>query len=128
MRRALAVLVTDTGWVTARPINTAPRGGSEELRETGRALTRRFRGKTFQEILDDLAAPADPLDPLWTRSRGVLDEVVALLRDRTLYLSGATNMRIIRRIPPRCAGAARLDKARLTTCSPAWPRSAASRS
>ncbi len=90
--RALAVLVTDTGWVTARPINSAPRGGSEELRETGRALTRRFRGKTFQEILDDLAAPADPLDPLWTRSRGVLDEVVALLRDRTLYLSGATNM------------------------------------
>lgn len=90
--RALAVLVTDTGWVTARPINSVPRGGSEELRETGRALTRRFRGKTFQEILDDLAAPADPLDPLWTRSRGVLDEVVALLRDRTLYLSGATNM------------------------------------
>jgi len=90
--RALAVLVTDTGWVTARPINTVPRGGSEELRETGRALTRRFRGKTFQEILDDLSAPADPLDPLWTRSRGVLDEVVALLRDRTLYLSGATNM------------------------------------
>jgi heat-inducible transcriptional repressor len=90
--RALAVLVTDTGWVTARPINSMPRGGSEELRETGRALTRRFRGKTFQEILDDLAAPADPLDPLWTRSRGVLDEVVAHLRDRTLYLSGATNM------------------------------------
>jgi heat-inducible transcriptional repressor len=90
--RALAVLVTDTGWVTARPINTVPRGGTEELRETGRALTRRFRGKTFQEILDALAAPADPLDPLWTRSRGVLDEVVALLRDRTLYLSGATNM------------------------------------
>jgi heat-inducible transcriptional repressor len=90
--RALAVLVTDTGWVTARPLATAPRGGSEELREIGRALTRRFRGKTFQEILDDLGAPADPLDPLWTRSRGVLEEVVALLRDRTLYLSGATNM------------------------------------
>ena len=90
--RALAVLVTETGWVTARPLATAPRGGSEELRETGRALTRRFRGKTFQEILDDLTAPADPLDPLWTRSRGVLDEVVALLRDRTLYVSGATNM------------------------------------
>jgi heat-inducible transcriptional repressor len=90
--RALAVLVTETGWVTARPLATAPRGGSEELRETGRALTRRFRGKTFQEILDDLTTPADPLDPLWTKSRGVLDEVVALLRDRTLYVSGATNM------------------------------------
>lgn len=90
--RALAVLVTETGWVTARPLSGMPRGGGEELRETGRALTRRFRGKTFQEILDDLTAPADPLDPLWTRSRGVLDEVVALLRDRTLYVSGATNM------------------------------------
>jgi heat-inducible transcriptional repressor len=89
--RALAVLVTDTGWVTARPVSAPPRAG-EELRETGRALTRRFRGKTFQEILDELTTPADPLDPLWTRSRGVLDEVVALLRDRTLYLSGATNM------------------------------------
>jgi heat-inducible transcriptional repressor len=90
--RSLAVLVTDTGWVTARPLAASPRGGSEELREMGRALTRRFRGKTFQEILDDLTTPADPLDPLWTRSRSVLDEVVALLRDRTLYISGATNM------------------------------------
>jgi len=90
--RALAVLVTETGWVTARPLTASPRGGVEELRETGRALTRRFRGKTFQEILDELTAPADPLDPLWTRSRAVLDEVVSLLRDRTLYVSGATNM------------------------------------
>jgi heat-inducible transcriptional repressor len=90
--RALAVVVTATGWVTARPLAATPRGGGEELREIGRALTRRFRGKTFQEILDDLGAPTDPLDPLWTRSRGVLEEVVTLLRDRTLYLSGATNM------------------------------------
>jgi heat-inducible transcriptional repressor len=90
--RALAVLVTETGWVTARPLAAIPRGGTEELREMGRALTRRFRGKTFQEILDDLTRPADPLDPLWTRSRNVLDEVVAMLRDRTLYISGATNM------------------------------------
>jgi heat-inducible transcriptional repressor len=90
--RALAVLVTETGWVTARPLATPPRGGAEELRETGRALTRRFRGKTFQEILDELTRPADPLDPLWARSRPVLDEVVAMLRDRTLYISGATNM------------------------------------
>lgn len=90
--RALAVLVTETGWVTARPLAAAPRGGTEELREMGRALTRRFRGKTFQEILDELSRPADPLEPLWTRSRDVLDEVVSLLRDRTLYISGATNM------------------------------------
>lgn len=90
--RALVVLVTDTGWVTARPLTAAPRAAADELREVGRALTRRYRGKTFQEILDDMTAPADPLDPLWTRSRAVLDDVVALLRDRTLYISGATNM------------------------------------
>ena len=90
--RALVVVVTDTGWVTARGITPTPRFTAEELRETGRGLTRRYRGKTFQEIVDDMAAPADPLDPLWTRSRPLLDEVVTLLRDRTLYISGATNI------------------------------------
>jgi heat-inducible transcriptional repressor len=90
--RALAVLVTDTGWVTARAITPLPRPGIEELRELGRTLTRRFRGKTFQAILDDIERPADPLDPLWTRSRGVLDQIVGLLRDRNLYISGAINV------------------------------------
>jgi len=55
-------------------------------------LSRRYRGKTFRQILDDIAAPADPLDPLWTRSGSLLEQIVALLGDRTLYLSGATNM------------------------------------
>ncbi len=90
--RALAVIVTDTGWVTVRAVSLTPRLAGEELREIGRALTRRYRGKTFREVLDDVAAPADPLDPLWTRSRSLLEQVVALLRDRTLYVSGATNM------------------------------------
>jgi heat-inducible transcriptional repressor len=90
--RALVVIVTDTGWVTARSITPTPRLAAEELRETGRGLTRRYRGKTFQEIVDDMATPVDPLDPLWTRSRALLDEIVTLLRDRTLYISGATNI------------------------------------
>jgi heat-inducible transcriptional repressor len=90
--RALALVITDTGWVTTRPVAADPRPTPEELREIGRALTRRFRGKTFQEILDAVAAPADPLDPLWTRSRALLDQIVALLRDRTLYISGAINI------------------------------------
>jgi heat-inducible transcriptional repressor len=90
--RALAVVVTDTGWVTARAITPLPRPGIEELRELGRTLTRRYRGKTFQAILDDIERPADPLDPLWTRSRGVLDQIAGLLRDRNLYISGANNM------------------------------------
>ena len=80
--RALAVLVTDTGWVTARPINTVPRGGDARScarsagRSPGASAARRSR-----QILDDLAAPADPLDPLWTRSAGAARQVVALLRD-----------------------------------------------
>jgi heat-inducible transcriptional repressor len=89
--RALAVIVTDTGWITARPIS-APRLGTEELREIGRALARRYRGKTFAQILDDVAAPSDPLDPLWTRTRSLLDQIAALFRERTLYLSGATHI------------------------------------
>ena len=44
--RALAVVVTDTGWVTARAITPLPRPNIEELRELGRTLTRRYRGKT----------------------------------------------------------------------------------
>jgi len=90
--RAVAVVVTDTGWVTARAITPLPRPGVEELREIGRTLTRRYRGKTFQAILDDIERPADPLDPLWTRSRGVLDQIVGLLQDRNLYISGAINV------------------------------------
>jgi heat-inducible transcriptional repressor len=90
--RGLAVLVTDTGWVTTSPITLEARTSAEELREVGRTLTRRYRGKTFQEVLDDTAAPADPLDPLWTRHRPLLEQVLALLRARTLYVSGAINM------------------------------------
>jgi heat-inducible transcriptional repressor len=90
--RALAVVVTDTGWVTARAITPLPRPNIEELRELGRTLTRRYRGKTFQAILDDMERPADLLDPLWTRSRGVIDQIVGLLRDRNLYISGAINV------------------------------------
>ena len=90
--RGLIVLVTDTGWVTTSPLTLDGRTGPEELREIGRTLTRRYRGKTFQEILDDTGAPADPLDPLWTRNRALLDQIVGLLRARTLYVSGAMNM------------------------------------
>lgn len=90
--RALAVIITDTGWVTARAITPLPRPAVEELREIGRTLTRRYRGKTFQAVLDDIERPADPLDPLWTRSRGVLNQIAGLLRDRNLYISGAINV------------------------------------
>jgi heat-inducible transcriptional repressor len=90
--RALAVLVTDTGWVTARAITPLPRPGVEELRELGRTLTQRYRGKTFQTILDDIERPTDPLDPLWTRHRSLIEQILGLLRDRNLYISGAINV------------------------------------
>jgi len=90
--RALAVVVTETGWVTARAITPMPRPSLEELREIGRTLTRRYRGKTFQTILDDVERPNDPLDPLWTRYRSLLDQIGGLLRDRNLYISGAINV------------------------------------
>jgi len=90
--RALAVVVTETGWVTARAITPLPRPSLEELREVGRTLTRRYRGKTFQTILDDIERPNDPLDPLWTRYRSLLDQIGGLLRDRNLYISGAINV------------------------------------
>src|SRR5207244_10704488 len=67
-----------------------PRGG--EVRGIGRFLAARYRGKPFQAIVEDIERPADPLDPLWTRSRGLLDQIVGLLRDRNLYISGAINL------------------------------------
>src|SRR5262249_41831892 len=57
--RALAVIVTETGWVTARAVSPSPRIPADDLREIGRSLTRRYRGKTCRQILDDLAAPPD---------------------------------------------------------------------
>ena len=60
--RALAVVATDAGWVTV------------------------------QQIVDMERAPDDPLDALHTRARAVTEQIVAMLRGRTLYVSGAINM------------------------------------
>jgi heat-inducible transcriptional repressor len=90
--RALAVIVTDTGWLTVREITLQPPLGAEEVRALGRELTRRFREHTVQEIVDMEQAPDDPLDALHTRARTVTEQIVAMLRGRTLYVSGAINM------------------------------------
>lgn len=90
--RALAVLVTDSGWVTARACTVEPPLGAEEVRRIGRELSRRFHGRTVAEILEMESSPADPLDPLHTRARRIVDQVLAILRGRTLYISGAMNM------------------------------------
>jgi heat-inducible transcriptional repressor len=44
------------------------------------------------QILDMEQAPDDPLDTLHTRARVVTEQIVAMLRGRTLYVSGAINM------------------------------------
>ncbi len=90
--RALAVVITESGWITTRTVSLESRVVAEDLREIGRQLTRRFQGRTFQEILEDLSAPVDPLDPLRARAGSLVDQVFSLLRDRTLYIGGAINI------------------------------------
>ncbi len=90
--RALAVIVTDAGWVTARAVTLEPPLAVDEVRAIGRELTRRFGGRTVQEVVDMESSPSDPLDALHTRAREVTEQIVTLLRGRTLYVSGAINM------------------------------------
>ncbi len=90
--RALAVLVTDSGWVTARAITVDPPLGSDEIRKIARELTRRFRDRTVAEIVEMETSPSDPLDELHTRARAIMEQILAVLRGRTLYVSGAINM------------------------------------
>ena len=90
--RALAVVTTDAGWITVREITLDGRVTSDEVRAIGRELTRRFRDRSVQEIVEMETAPADPLDALHTRARAVTEQILAMLRGRTLYVSGAINM------------------------------------
>jgi len=86
------VVVTDAGWLTVREITLDRPLAVEEVRAIGRDLTQRFRDRTVQQILDMEQAPDDPLDTLHTRARVVTEQIVAMLRGRTLYVSGAINM------------------------------------
>ena len=89
--RALAVVVTDAGWLTVRAVTVDPPLRGTEVRDIGRELTRRFRDRSVTEIIDG-ASRRDPLDPLHARAGGVVDQVYALLGGRTLYVSGAMNI------------------------------------
>ena len=89
--RALAVVVTDAGWLTVRAVTIDPPLRAVEVRDIGRELTRRFRDRTVTEIMD-AAQRRDPLDPLYARAGAVLDQVYGLLGGRTLYVSGAMNI------------------------------------
>jgi heat-inducible transcriptional repressor len=89
--RALAVVVTDAGWLTVRAVTVDPPLRDADVRDIGRELTRRFRDHTVMDIIE-AANRRDPLDPLQQRAGGVLDQVSALLAGRTLYVSGAMNI------------------------------------
>ena len=86
------MLVTDAGWVTARAVTLDPTLGADAVRAIGRELNRRYRGRTVRDVVDMEAEPSDPLDTLHIRARAVTEQIVAVLRDRTLYVSGAINM------------------------------------
>jgi heat-inducible transcriptional repressor len=90
--RALAVLVTESGWITAHAITLDPPLSGDEVRKIGRELTRRFRGRTVEAIVEMEKSPDDPLDELHTRAGAITEQILALLRGRTLYVSGAINM------------------------------------
>jgi heat-inducible transcriptional repressor len=90
--RALAVVMTDAGWITVRELTLDQTVREDEVRQLGRELTRRFRGHSVQEIVDMESAPDDPLDTLHTRARSVTEQIVNLLRGRTLYVSGVVNL------------------------------------
>ncbi len=90
--RVLAVIITEAGWVTARALSLPPNIARDDLREIGREVTRLVRGRSVQEVLDDYAAPADPLDPLRTRGGALVEQILGLLRDHTLYVRGAIHM------------------------------------
>jgi len=90
--RALAVLVTDAGWITARAVTLEPPLAADKVRSIGRELSRQFAGRTVEQIVDMESAPSDPLDTLHTRARAVTEQIVALLKGRTLYVSGTINM------------------------------------
>ena len=89
--RALAAIVTDAGWLTVRAVTLEPPLRETEVRDVGREMTRRFRDRTVEDILD-ASDRRDPLDPLEVRAGAVLDQVYALLGGRTLYVNGAMNI------------------------------------
>ena len=69
--RALAVVVTETGWVTVREITLrAAAPASTTCARSGASSPGASAARPSRQILDDGAGPADPLDTLCTRGRG----------------------------------------------------------
>src|SRR5437667_6095429 len=78
--RALAVLVTDAGWITARAVTLEPPLAADEVRSIGRELSRQFAGRTVEQNVDMEPPPSDPLDQLHTRPRAVTGQIADVLK------------------------------------------------
>ncbi len=91
--RALAVVVTETGWVTSRIIPLGEPIRQAELRELARVLTEAFGGLTFQQIGERLDKPGPlPEERIPRLALSLAEKVFALLRDRNLYIGGTINL------------------------------------
>src|SRR5205809_462094 len=71
-------------------VNSFPPAQAAEAPPAPGTLPTRRSG--IDGFMERTSAPSDPLDTLHTRARAVTEQIVALLKGRTLYVSGAINM------------------------------------
>ncbi|HLC42194.1 MAG TPA: heat-inducible transcriptional repressor HrcA [Methylomirabilota bacterium] len=88
--QVLALVVTDSGWVTSRIITLPASASTERLVDLARSFTGLYGGKAFQEILD--RPPLQPGDAASGSDAEIINQVLSMLRDRNLYIGGAINI------------------------------------
>jgi len=94
-KRILAVVITESGWLTTKVLTVESEVSSGALREFSRILTDRFGGRTFESIQQWVAQaaqrPEDP-DPAVRQIEALARQVFAVVGERNLYLSGVLNI------------------------------------
>lgn len=89
--RVLAVVVTESGWLTTKVLSVEPAISPGELREFSRLLTDRFGGRTFESIQQWVERAGErPQDP--DQAEDLARQVLAVVGERNLYLSGILNI------------------------------------
>ena len=93
--RVLAVVVTESEWLTTKVLSVEPAISPGELREFSRLLTDRFGGRTFESIQQWVERagerPEDP-DPPVHQAEDLARQVLAVVGERNLYLGGILNI------------------------------------
>ena len=93
--RVLAVIVTESGWLTTKVFSVDSAIPSGTLREFARLMTDRFGGRTFESIQQWVEGaaqrPEDP-DPTMRQVEALARQVFAVVGERNLYLSGILNI------------------------------------